>query len=219
MARAAVITFTDRAEAGRKLAEALLSYKDAAAVVYALPRGGVPVAAEVARAIGAPLDLLLVRKIGAPMQPELALGAIVDGPLPIIVRNDDVIALTGTTEEEFDAICDRELAEVERRRRRYLADRPSHDPAGKVAIVVDDGIATGATMRAALRATRQRKPKKIVLAVPVAAPDSIASLRGEADDVVCLETPAHFFAIGNYYLDFRQLGDQDVVELLKQFPS
>ncbi len=219
MGKTAVITFADRTEAGRKLAEALASYKGMAAVVYALPRGGVPVAAEIARALGAPLDLLLVRKIGAPAQPELALGAIVDGSKPIIVRNDDVIALTGTTDEEFDAICDSELVEVERRRRRYLANRPSHDPAGKIAIVVDDGIATGATMRAALRATRQRKPKKVVLAVPVAAPDSIASLRGEADDIVCLETPAHFFAIGNYYVDFHQLGDQDVVGILKQFSS
>jgi predicted phosphoribosyltransferase len=153
------------------------------------------------------------------MQPELALGAIVDGASPIIVRNDDVIALTGTTNDEFDAISKRELAEVERRRHRYLVERKSHDPSGKVAIVVDDGIATGATMRAALRATRTRNPKKLVLAVPVAAPDSIEALRGEADEMVCLETPMGFGALGYYYTDFRQLDDEDVIAILQQFPD
>jgi len=171
------------------------------------------------RALGAPLDLLLVRKIGASVQPELALGAVIDGGAPVIIRNADVIVLTGTTDEEFDAICKRELAEIERRRARYLAGRPAHDPAGKVAIVVDDGIATGATMRAALRATRQRKPERLVLAVPVAPPDTIASLRPEADDVVCLEMPEQFGAIGYFYDNFDQLNDQDVIDILKRFPA
>lgn len=213
------LPFADRTDAGRRLAVALSNYKGEDCIVFALPRGGVPVGAEVATMLGAPLDLLLVRKIGAPMQPELALGAVVDGASPIVVRNDDVIAITGTTSEEFDAICKRELAEVERRRTRYLADRRPHDPAGKVAIVVDDGIATGATMRAALRATRMRKPKKLVLAVPVAAPDSIEALRGEADETVCLETPAGFGALGYYYADFRQLDDEDVMRILRRSPD
>lgn len=211
--------FADRSDAGRRLAGALAAYKGQAVVVFALPRGGVPVAAEVARALSAPLDLLLVRKIGAPMQPELAVGAVVDGPDPIVVRNEEVLRLTGTTAEEFDAICARERAEIERRRKLYLAGRPPHDPKDKIAIVVDDGIATGATMRAALQATRRRKPGKLVLAVPVAAADSLESLAREADETVCLETPPDFFAIGAYYADFRQLKDADVVALLAQFPG
>ena len=209
--------FADRTDAGRRLAAALSAYKDTSPVVLALPRGGVPVAAEVARALRAPLDLLIVRKIGAAMQPELALGAVVDGAAPIVVRNDDVIRLTGTSEEEFAIICAREQAEVERRRQRYLADRPSPALEGKTAIVIDDGVATGATVKAALRATRRRKPGKLVLAVPVAAPDSIAALRSEADEIVCLETPANFYALGFYYLDFSQLSDDDVVNILKDF--
>lgn len=209
--------FADRTDAGRRLAAALSAYKDTSPVVLALPRGGVPVAAEVARALRAPLDLLIVRKIGAAMQPELALGAVVDGAAPIVVRNDDVIRLTGTSEEEFAIICAREQAEVERRRQRYLADRPSPALEGKTAIVIDDGVATGATVKAALRATRRRKPGKLVLAVPVAAPDSIAALRSEADEIVCLETPTNFYALGFYYLDFSQLSDDDVVNILKDF--
>ncbi|HKD20900.1 MAG TPA: phosphoribosyltransferase family protein [Rhizomicrobium sp.] len=211
--------FADRADAGRRLAAALSTYKATPCVVLALPRGGVAVAAEVALALPAPLGLLLVRKIGAPMQPELALGAVVDGTSPIVVRNDDVIALTGTSDEEFGRICAREQAELERRRRRYLADRLSPDVGGKVAIVVDDGIATGATMRAALKALRQRAPSRVVLAVPVAPPDSIASLRADTDDVVCLEMPDDFLALGFYYGDFRQLSDEDVVNILKLVPS
>ena len=211
--------FADRADAGRRLAAALSTYKTTPCVVLALPRGGVVVAAEVALALPAPLDLLLVRKIGAAMQPELALGAVVDGARPIVVRNDDVIELTGTSDEEFAHICARELAELERRRQRYLADRPSPNVSGKVAIVIDDGIATGATMRAALMALRQRAPSRVVLAVPVAPPDSIASLRAETDDVVCLEMPDDFLALGFYYRDFRQLSDEDVVNILKLVPS
>jgi predicted phosphoribosyltransferase len=212
-------SFADRADAGRKLAAALGAYKTKPCVVLALPRGGVAVAAEVALSLPAPLDLLLVRKIGAPMQPELALGAVVDGANPIVVRNDDVIALTGTSEEEFARICAREQTELERRRRRYLPGGPSPDVSGKAAIVIDDGIATGATMRAALKAVRLRAPSHVVLAVPVAPPDSIASLRAATDDVVCLEMPDDFLALGFYYRDFRQLGDEDVVNILKYVRS
>jgi putative phosphoribosyl transferase len=213
------MSFINRSDAGRKLAQALLKYKNQQPVVLALLRGGVPVAAEVAVALDAPLDLVLVRKIGVPMQPELAMGAVVNGSAPVVVRNDDVILLTGVDETEFEAIRDRELAEIERRRRLYLDDRASVDVAGRVAIVIDDGVATGATTRAALRATRIRKPSKLVLAVPVAATDTLAALREEADDVICLEDHKSFGAIGFYYDDFRQLSDREVKDTLARFPA
>ena len=206
--------FADRTEAGQALARELVKYRGQPVHVYALPRGGAQVAAEVARALNAPLDLIFVRKIGAPAQPELAIGAVVDGGTPIIVRNDDVLRFTGTRDTQFDQICRRELQEIERRRKVYLQNRPPLDPAGKIAIVIDDGVATGATMRAALRATRMRHPKKLVLAVPVGAYDSIEELRGEVDEVVCLSAPEDFGALGHYYEDFRQLSDQDVIDIL-----
>ncbi len=214
-----MMDFFDRSDAGRKLAEALSEYKDRSAVILALPRGGVPVAAEVAAALDAPLDLILVRKIGVPFQPELAMGAVVDGAAPIIVRNKEVIELSGTTPDEFDAACARELAEIERRRQLYIGERPRAEITGQVVIVVDDGIATGATTRAALQAIRNRKPKKLVLAVPVAPPDTIAHLRPEVDDLICLETPELFGAIGYFYRDFRQVSDQEVVDILNRFPA
>ncbi len=210
--------FNDRFETGRKLAKALVRYRKQQPAVLALPRGGVPVAAEIAGALDAPLDLVLVRKIGVPFQPELAMGAVVDGDAPVIVRNEDVIESAGIGETEFKAVCDRELAEIERRRRRYLGSRERVDVAGCTAIVVDDGIATGATMRAALRATRMRNPKRLVLAVPVGATDSVAEMRKEADDIVCLETHVYFAAIGVFYEDFRQISDEEVIETLKRFP-
>src|ERR1700730_6772891 len=163
-----IMSFKDRREAGRELAVALSTYSDQKPVILALPRGGVPVAAEVATALKAPLDLILVRKIGGPPHPELAMGAVVDGSEPIIVRNEDVIALAGIAESDFKAVCDSELAEIERRRRRYLGNRPRAPITGRTAIVIDDGVATGATTRAALRATRARQPRRLVLAVPVA---------------------------------------------------
>jgi predicted phosphoribosyltransferase len=213
------MSFTDRSEAGRKLASALAGYKDQRPVIIALPRGGVPVAAEVAAVLGAPLDLILVRKIGVPHQPELAMGAVVDGGVPIIVRNEDVIRLAGIDEVEFKAVCDSELAEIERRRQRYLGGRERVDVAGQTAIVIDDGVATGATTRAALRAVRLRNPKRLVLAVPVAPTDSLAVLRGDADDVVCLEDHEFFGAIGLYYADFRQVSDEQVIQILARFPD
>jgi predicted phosphoribosyltransferase len=178
----------------------------------------VPVAAEVAAALNAPLDLILVRKIGVPMQPELAMGAVVDGGAPIIVRNEDVIRLSGVDETSFNAVCDAELAEIERRRQKYLGRRERVNVAGRTAVIIDDGIATGATMRAALRATRMRSPKKLVLAVPVAPTDTLAAMRQEADEVICLEDHAFFGAIGFYYRDFRQISDVEVIEMLRRFP-
>ncbi len=210
--------FKNRADAGRKLAAALAGYKGQHPVILALPRGGVPVAAEVAKALDAPLDLILVRKVGVPFQPELAMGAVVDGAAPVIVRNEDVIRSTGIDEAAFTAVCDAERLEIERRRSRYLGDRARAEIAGHTAIVVDDGVATGATTRAALRATRLRHPKKLVLAVPVAPTDSLAELRQEADDVVCLEDHELFYAIGVYYRDFSQTSDEEVIKILARFP-
>lgn len=211
--------FENRQSAGKQLAEELIRYKHQVPVVLALPRGGVPVAAEVAAALDAPLDLILVRKIGVPWQPELAMGAVVDGGEPIVVRNEDVIRLAGISEEEFRNVSDEELAEIERRRQRYLGDRLRLEIAGRTAIIVDDGVATGATTRAALRATRLRKPKKLVLAVPVGPMEVMAEMRTEADEVICLEERRDFGAIGFYYADFRQVDDQEVVETLTQFPE
>ena len=211
------MSFDNRKQAGIELAHALASYKDEQPVVLALPRGGVPVAAQVAEALNAPLDLILVRKIGVPMQPELAMGAVVDGAKPLIVRNEDVIALADISNSEFKKVCDAELAEIERRRIRYLGGRARAEVEGKTAIVIDDGIATGATTRAALRATRLRKPKKLILAVPVAPTDSLPDLRKEADEVVCLEDYEFFGAIGYYYADFRQISDQEVIDTLARF--
>jgi len=197
----------------------LARYKDQHPVILALPRGGVPVAVEVAEALQAPLDLILVRKIGVPFQPELAMGAVVDGEPPVVVQNADVIRLAGIGDADFKAVCDAELVEIERRRNLYLGSRERADIAGRTTIVIDDGIATGATTRAALRATRVRNPKKIVLAVPVAPTESLAEMRKEADDVVCLEHYDSFGAIGFYYSDFRQVADEEVIAALARFPS
>ena len=210
--------FIDRTDAGRQLAKALARYKNQRPVVLALPRGGVPVAAEVATALDAPLDLVLVRKIGVPSQPELAMGAVVDGADPVIVRNEEVIQLCGVSETDFNAICDEQLAEIERRRKVYLGDRPHPNFSGRTVIVVDDGIATGATTRAALHAISMRKPSKLVLAVPVAPTETLKKLQGEADDIVCLEDYEDFGAIGLFYSDFRQVSDTEVIALLDRHP-
>ena len=214
MKPATSLPFRDRVDAGRRLGAALAQYRNQNCVIFALPRGGVPVAAEVADALDAPLDLLLVRKIGAPAQPELAIGAVVDGGAPIVVRNDDLIRASGTSESEFESICGRELKEIERRRQIYLKGREPLDPKGRVAIVIDDGIATGSTVLAALRALRKRDPRKLILAVPVGPEDTIAVLGEEADEVVCLATPEPFRAVGYFYQNFDQTEDREVIELL-----
>ena len=210
------MSFRDRRQAGQELAAALAGYKDQRVVVLALPRGGVAVAAEIAAALRAPLDLVPVRKVGLPQQPEL-MGAIVDGAKPLVVRNEDVIAAAGISQEEFDSVCVEELAEIERRRRRYLGGGARIDVTGRIAIVVDDGIATGATTRAALRATRRRQPSKLVLAIPVAPTESLVAMHQEADEVVCLEDHELFGAIGHYYGDFHQISDEEVVTTLARF--
>jgi predicted phosphoribosyltransferase len=211
--------FQNRTDAGRKLAGALTKYKRRHPVVLALPRGGVPVAAEVATELGAPLDLVLVRKIGVPTQPELAMGAVTDGGQPMVVRNSEIVKLCGVSEEEFDAICKEELAEIERRRRRYIGDRPRAEVKGQVAIIIDDGIATGATTLAAIQAVRSRKPRELVLAVPVAPLDTVKKLHAEVDAIVCLDTLEELGAIGYFYNDFHQVGDEEVIAILKRFTA
>jgi putative phosphoribosyl transferase len=207
--------FKNRTEAGKLLARELLMRRLDRPVVLALPRGGVPVAFEVARALSAPLDLLLVRKIGHPLQPELALGAVVDGDHPEFVLNEDVAAVTADRSHYLETAKARALAEIERRRSVYLGGRRQADVNGCSAIVVDDGIATGATVRAGLKALRHKHPKRIVLAVPVAPKDTIEDLRREVDDIVCLDTPHPFYAIGLFYEDFLPVEDATVVKLLR----
>lgn len=211
--------FQDRTDAGRQLAKALLKYRGQHPVILALPRGGVPVAAEVAAALDAPLDLVLVRKIGVPTQPELAMGAVTDGGERTVVRNNDIIELCGISAQEFDAVCKEELAEIERRRKRYIGDRARTKVNEQVAMIVDDGIATGATTLAAIRAVRSRQPKELVLAIPVAPLDTIKKLNPEVDAIVCLETPEELGAIGYFYRDFHQVSDEEVVATLKRFPA
>jgi len=208
--------FEDRTATGRLLATELARFASERPVVLALPRGGVPIGFEIARALDAPLDLVLVRKIGAPFQPELAVGAVVNGSSPEIVLNRDVLEHFQVEDSYIAEASRRQLEEIERRRQLYLAGRPKVEVAGRTAIVVDDGIATGATMEAALRATRRREPRRLVLATPVAPPETIDRLRPEVDEVVCLATPESFGAIGAFYRDFRQLGDEDVIRLLAE---
>lgn len=206
--------FADRAEAGRLLADQVAAggYRDA--IVYALPRGGVPVAFEIARRLGAPLELAMVRKIGAPGNPELALAAVADGGQDCIVVNEDILRLTGASEAYFRGEAARELAEIDRRRRLYLGDRPRPDPRRRTVIVVDDGLATGATARVAARSLRGQGAERIVLATPVSPPDTAALLREEVDDLICLAEPENFRGVGAYYRDFHQLTDAEVVDYL-----
>jgi predicted phosphoribosyltransferase/dienelactone hydrolase len=205
----------DRRAAGRDLANLLRSYAAEHPLVLALPRGGVPVAFEVAAALGADLDLLLVRKLGAPHHPEIGIGAIIDGADPEVVLNREVLSLVSVPAEYIEQEAQRQLVELERRREAYLDGRPPLAVDGRTVIIVDDGIATGSTVRAALRAVRKRKPAKLILAVPVAPAETIASLRDECDDVICLATPYPFHAVGQHYLDFTQTTDAEVRQLLK----
>jgi putative phosphoribosyl transferase len=207
--------FADRTDAGRRLADALRAYRSDAPIILALPRGGVSVAAEVARELGAPLDLLIVRKLGVPGQPELAMGAVADAEPPVTVRNEDVIRLAGVTEPEFGRVRDLELIELQRRRKLYLGDQSRLILKDRCTIVVDDGIATGATIRAALFAVRAARPHKIVVGVPVAAAQTLQQLRSEADEIVCLEPQDALGAIGYFYDDFTQVSDAQVIAAIK----
>jgi len=210
------MTFDDRHDAGRRLGRRLreLDLKDP--VVLALPRGGVAIGVEVAKLLDAPLDVVLVRKIGAPGQEELAAGAVVDGTTPELVLNEDVIRSLRIDAGYLERQKVRQLAEIERRRRLYLGDRPRVPIAGRTAIIVDDGIATGATVRAALRAVRRIGPGQLVLAVPVAAAAVLRQLAPEADRIVCLHAPRDLLAVGEHYRDFAQVEDAEVVAMLAQ---
>ncbi|MGD9617090.1 MAG: phosphoribosyltransferase [Alphaproteobacteria bacterium] len=208
--------FDDRRDAGRQLAQALARYRQDDPVVLALPRGGVPVGFEVAKALGAPLDVLIVRKIGAPGHPELGIGAVIDGGNPHLVLNDDVIRQVRPPAAYIEEEKHRQLAEIERRRRRYAGDRTAAPVAGRTAIVVDDGIATGGTVRAALRGIAGGNPARLVLAVPAAPADSLAELRLDCDEIVCLATPEPFYAVGAHYRDFTQTEDEEVIRLLAE---
>ncbi|MEU8192813.1 phosphoribosyltransferase family protein [Microbispora amethystogenes] len=210
----------DRRDAGLLLGERLRELRDSGdsrdfqgdVVVVGLPRGGVPVALQVARALDAPLDVILVRKLGVPYQPELGFGAIGEGGVRVV--NPDVVRLARLTDDEMAAVERRERAELERRAGRFRRGREPVDLAGRTVIVVDDGIATGGTARAACQVARAHGASRVVLAVPVGAPETIASLRGDADEIVCLDTPDHFYAIGAWYEDFTQTSDEDVMECL-----
>jgi predicted phosphoribosyltransferase len=205
--------FRNRTDAGRQLAEKLAAYAHRPGVlVLALPRGGVPVGFEVARKLGAPLDVFLVRKLGVPGYEELAMGAVATGGVRVL--NDEIVRGLGISEHEIDAAAARELQELARRQRLYRGDRPLPDIAGRTIILVDDGLATGATMRAAIAAVRQQQPARIVVAVPTASPDTCEALKAEADDVVCAMTPEPFLAVGHWYEDFTQTTDDEVRELL-----
>ena len=213
------LSFRDRADAGRQLARRLMTYAAQNPVILALPRGGVPVAFEVARELQAPLDLLFVRKIGAPGHPEFGLGAVVDGAHPQVVLNEEALAELDVPRGYIEKETRRQLREIERRRRHYLAGRRPVDVAGRTAIVVDDGIATGGTVRAALKGLARARPARLVLAVPVAPPDTVERLQAEADEVVCLLTPESFYAVGEHYDDFTQTSDREVITLLDEARS
>ncbi len=207
--------FADRLAAGRRLATALAAYKGQGdVVVLGLPRGGVPVAYEVARALGAPLDVFLVRKLGVPGHEELAMGAIASGGVRVL--NEDVLEGLRIPPRVIEDVTDIEAAELERRERAYRGGRPPFDVRGRVVIVVDDGLATGSTMRAAVAALRRLEPARIVVAVPTGASETCAMLRDEADEVVCLTTPDPFHAVGLWYDDFRPTTDDQVRALLAE---
>jgi len=212
---AKAIFFRDREEAGQKLAKELARFKDQHPAVLALPRGGVPVGYEVARALNAPLDVILVRKLGSPISPELAIGAIAEGIDVEPFIDEQIIAELDVEKAYVEAEIGRQKREIARRQQLYAAARPTLDIREMTAIVVDDGIATGATMKAAVRAARRRQPRKLVLAVPVAPEETIERLRQEVDEVTCLSMPEDFGAVGLFYSDFSPVEDDVVIGLLK----
>lgn len=209
--------FLDRNEAGALLANALRPYADQNPVIYALPRGGLPVAAAVAKEFNAPLDLILVRKIGAPGHVEMAIGAVVDGSSPTTILHKDIIRELRVSNDYINNAKENALQEIERRRKIYLKDRPFVSPEGRTAIIVDDGLATGATMEAAAEAIRKLKPSRLIIATPVGPIETLDYLRKKADEVVCIETPSPFWAVGRHYQSFPQLNDSDVIEILDSY--
>ncbi len=210
------LRFRDRVEAGRHLGEVLARKlgKQNDVIVLALPRGGVPVGAEVARALDAPLDVFIVRKLGVPGHEELAMGAIASGGVRVL--NRDVLSYVPLPQKAIDAVAEREQQELQRREREYRGSRPPLDVRNMTVIIVDDGLATGSTMRAAVEALKKMAPRAIIVAVPVAAPQTCEEFRNEGVDIVCLRTPEPFQAVGLWYEDFSQTTDEEVHELLQQ---
>lgn len=209
--------FEDRSEAGERLARILERYRDESPVVYALPRGGVPVGYEIARALGAPLEVLVARKLGAPGQPELGIGAVAAGGVRVL--NWPLVERLGVPDEHIEQVTADERAEADRRTELLRGGREEIEARGRTAIIVDDGLATGATARAAIEALRQRGPRRIVVAVPVCAAQTEAEIRAEVDDMVALEIPEQLGAIGFWYYDFEQVSDEEALELLESARS
>lgn len=210
----AEILFEDRGDAGRQLAERLAPYAEERPMVFALPRGGVPVGKEVSRFLGAPLEVIVSRKLGAPGQPEFGIGAVAPGGVRVL--NERAVRALGIEEGYLEMISTRELAEAERRLKLFRGDRPYPDLEGRTAILVDDGLATGVTARAALLALRRMNPRRLVLAVPVCAVQTAELLRPETDDLICLLAPANLEAVGLWYRNFEQTSDEEVVRLLEE---
>lgn len=206
--------FSDRRAAGRLLAQALLHHAGTNPVVLGLPRGGVPVADEIARTLGGSLDVWVVRKLGAPQQPELGVGAIAEGPAVVLDRA--IVRLLQISRSQLLAVARRELREIRRRVERFRGERPLPALQGRTVILVDDGMARGGSMRAAIRALRRRRPARLIVAIPVAAPEAVAKLRLEVDEIVCLHQPEELHAVGVWYEDFRQVPDEEVARILER---
>ena len=206
--------FVDRGDAGRQLAERLSAYAGESPIIFALPRGGVPVGAEIARSLGAPLEIIVSRKLGAPDQPEFGIGAVAPGGVRVL--NERAVKILGIEEDYLKRVTERESAEVERRLRLFRGDRPYPDLDGRTAILVDDGLATGVTARAALHTLRLMRPEKLILAVPVCAPQTATPIRSEVDDLICVITPTNLEAIGLWYENFEQVPDEEVIRLLEE---
>jgi putative phosphoribosyl transferase len=206
--------FKNREDAGRQLAERLVHYQDEDPIVLALPRGGVPVGYEVSHALQAPLDVFVARKLGAPGRPELGIGAIAQGGVRVL--NAYSVQVLGITEEYIEQVAEIEAAEIERRLRLLRGDRPEPEVRERTVILVDDGLATGATALAAIRALRRRAPRRLILAVPVCAEQTVMDIRSEVDDLVCLKTPSDLLAISLWYRNFEQVPDEEVIELLER---
>jgi putative phosphoribosyl transferase len=210
--------FIDRRDAGRYLIPYLMKWNGSSAIVFALPRGGVPVAVEIATALALPLDILYVRKIAAPLEPELAIGAIVDGADPDVVLNEKLLSKLGVSRDLLEDLTKQELAEIDRRRQTYgKAFAKPLMPTGRPAIIVDDGMATGASVRAAVKALRRRGATQVIVAVPVAPPDAVTMLEAAGAEVVCPHVCEPFFGVGSFYSDFRQLSDNDVIAAIDAF--
>lgn len=206
--------YKNREDAGMRLALKLMDYKDENPLVIALPRGGVPVGYVIAKMLEAELDIIIVRKLGAPYNPELAIGAVVEGEPPQVVRNESIIEYLGVTREFIQDSIDAQNQEITRRQKLYREGRVVSSPANRTVILVDDGIATGATMKVAIKGIKAKNPKRLIVAVPVGPSDVIASLKEDADEVICLSVPAYMYAIGEHYQNFSQTTDEEVIALL-----